>query len=185
MSCGLTSGRTEPCRDNIGGIKNVYLFKYFETNSIVRTGQLVISFPSSEIYLFYQMGASFNETISNDENGEVFEQSLNFRLNKQDVLTTNKLNTVHQIDLRFIVEFYDGSFRIGGLYNGAKITAMDINSGGSKSEGNGYNVTITGRELISAPYIDNLEVITGGVDNYIFMDGNNFIFMDGNNFIFN
>ena len=135
MSCALTSGRTEGCRDNQGGVRNVYLLKYvdYPFGSIALNGQEVTSFPFSTLYKYETQDASYSETISNDENGVSFSQNLTFTLTKQDLLTTKELDRAQRIDLRYIVEFNDGTFRFGGLYNGAQITSITINSLSFKS----------------------------------------------------
>lgn len=189
----LTKGRTElSCYNNIGGIKNVYLFKYvsYAYNQIVggTTGELT-SFPTTTIYKYEVKECSFNEKIQNDENGILYNQEARFVLTKQDLETTVRLNNLKNIDLRYIVEFNDGSFRICGLYKGAEITVLDLQSGGNKPEFNGYRVSLVSREDYKAPYITNLSdagfSINGEDINYVFQDGNNYVFQDGNNFIFN
>ena len=188
MSCGLTQGRKEiECRDNIGGVRNVYLFKYIDYayNQIggVR-GVNLTSFPETAIFKYETTNATFSQTINNDENGVYYSQSLTFVLYKQDLVTSKELEIATNIDLRYIVEFNDGTFRIGGLFNGARISSLRLESGGNKNSLNGYSVTIEGSEEYAAAFLDNLDIIAGSA-NYIFMDGNNFIFMDGNNYIFN
>lgn len=184
MSCVLTSGRIEPCKDNIGGVKNIYVFKYVDylQSQIVLDGQLLTSFPGSVVYKYEVKNGTFDQEINNDENGTSYSQSLSFTLFKQDVLTTNELKVLTDIDFRCVVELYDGTFRIAGLYNACKIESLTLVSGGAKTDLNGYNITITALEELEAVYINSLEIIT---DNYIFMDADNFIFMDGNNYIFN
>lgn len=164
MSCGLTKGRTEGCFDNIGGVKNIYLFNYvdYPFTAIVRDGQEVTRFPSSTLYKYEPQGANFSEQISNDANGVKYDQTLSFTLTKQDRLTTDELNRAQQIDLRYLVEFNDGLIKIGGLYNGAKITQISIISGGSKGDLNGYNITITGSEEVSASFT-SFNVITSNL----------------------
>lgn len=186
MSCVLTSGRIEPCKDNIGGVKNIYVFKYFDylQSQIVLDGQLLISFPESIVYKYEVKNGSFEQSINNDENGVSYSQSLSFTLFKQDLLTTNELKVLTDIDFRCVVELYDGTFRVLGLYNACKIEGLTIVSGGAKTDLNGYNVTITALEELESVYINSLTVITGETNNYIFMDADNFIFMDGNNYIF-
>lgn len=154
MSCALTRGRKEGCRDNQGGVRAVYLAKYVDIpfGSIVRNGQEVVSFPSTTFYKYETQNAQFSEQISNDENGVNYTQNLTFVLTKQDLLTTQELDRAQRVDLRFLVEFNDGSVRFGGLYNGAQITSIAIESGGGKGDLNGYNITIEGSEEISAPF---------------------------------
>jgi hypothetical protein len=158
MSCVLTSGRTEiACRNNIGGIKAVNLFKFIEYPynliSGVR-GVTVDNFPETTLYRYETINANFSETINNDEEGISYSQSLTFTLFKSDLFTTEEINRATNIDLRYIVEFNDGSFKIGGLFNGARISNLDINSGGSKQDLNGYNITIESEEEYSAAFIN-------------------------------
>lgn len=184
MSCVLTKGRIEPCRDTVGGVKNVYLFPFVKyTNEIVVQDQTLVFFPNTQLYKYEVKGGQFEQTISNDENGISYEQSLSFTMFKQDVLTTKELNTLTNIDFRYVVELNDGTFRVGGLYNGAKVDTLTLSSGGAKQDLNGYNLTISSLEEVQAPYLDGLGVLISGF-NYIFMSGDNFIFMDGNNYIF-
>ena len=158
----LTKGRSElSCYNNIGGIKNVYLFKYVDTayNLIVTSGLELTSFPSTYIYKYEIKGGSFTENIQNDEQGVLYQQNCSFTLLQQDLLTTNELDNITKIDLRYIVEFNDGTFKIGGLYNGAKITSLDLASGGSKGSFNGYSISINSSEEYESFYITSLSSV--------------------------
>jgi len=163
MSCTLISGRTEiGCRSNIGGVKSVYLFPFvdYAYNLIggVR-GVEITSFPSTTLYKYETTGANFSETITNDDNGVSYEQSLTFTLFKQDLLTTNELNRLTQIDLRYIVEYNDGTYKMGGVYNGARLEDYSIESGGNKSSLNGYNLTFNSTEEYLAPFMSEALVL--------------------------
>lgn len=163
MSYTLTKGRTEPCRDNIGGVKSVYLFPFVDYNyNLIEgvKGVEITSFPSTTSYKYETTSATFSETIKNDENGVSYDQSLTFTLFKQDLLTTNELNRLTHLDLRYIVEFNDGSFKMGGVYSGARLEDYSIESGGSKSSLNGYNLTLNSTEEYSAPFLSDLSILT-------------------------
>jgi len=158
MSCGLTSGRTEiACRDNIGGVKAVYLFKYIDypyTQIQGVRGVSVTDFPDTDLFKYETTNANFSETINNDEEGISYTQSLSFTLFKQDILTTQELKIATDIDLRYIVEFNNGDYKIGGLWNGAKISSLTLDSGGSKTSLNGYNITIESEEEYAAAFFN-------------------------------
>ena len=158
MSCGLTNGRTEPCSDSIGGIRKVYLFSFVEysKSQIVCDGSELTTFPATTIYDFWVSNGRMSENINNDENGVSYDQSLSFTLKKQDVPTTRDLHTASKGEIRYIVEFNDGRFKIGGLYNGATISSMTLNSGGAKSDGSNYDITITSLEEVESKWIDSL-----------------------------
>ena len=40
MACLLTTGRTEPCRDAIGGLKALYLFDFIEDSFTVKESSM-------------------------------------------------------------------------------------------------------------------------------------------------
>ena len=155
----LTTGRTEPpCRDNIGGIKSVFLFPFIEyshTQIVGTRGKVLTSFPATDIYEFAISGGSMTETINNDEDGVYYDQEVNFRMTKQDYLTTNDLTILEKKVLRYIVRFNDGTYKIGGLYNGASLE-FDVNSGGGKEEFNGYDIKLKGQEEWQSAFINNL-----------------------------
>jgi len=156
----LTSGRTEPCLDNVGGIKRVYLFKYVDythTQIVGVKGSTLTSFPSTSIYGYECVLASFDETINNDDDGISVDQTLSFTLTKQELLTTRKLEDLQKIDFRYIVQYNNGKYRIGGLFKGASIEEIKAVSGGSKSDLNGYQITIKSEEEYQAAFIDDLD----------------------------
>jgi hypothetical protein len=163
MNCTLTSGRTEiGCRTNLGGIRAVYLFPFvdYAYSSIggVR-GVEITDFPLTTLFKYETTNASFSQTISNDDDGVSYDQSLTFTLFKQDLLTTNELNRLTQLDLRYILEFNDGTYRMGGVYNGATLENFTIDSGGSKASLNGYNLTINSTEEYAAPFMSESLVL--------------------------
>ena len=172
MSCTLTKGRSEiGCKSNVGGVRVVYLMPFVEyTYNLIEgtRGVEITSFPSSTLYKYETTGANFSETITNDDNGVSYEQSLTFTLFKQDLLTTNELNRLTQIDLRYIVEFNDGSFKMGGVYNGARLEDYSIESGGNKASLNGYNLTFNSAEEYSAPFLSDLGILGG----YLLLEDN-------------
>lgn len=188
MSCAITKGRTEPCRNNIGGVKNVYFFNYnpYTAAQITIEDGFLNSFPSSTVYKYDVVNTTFVENINNDdENGVSYSQNLSIRLLKQDLPTTKEINKLKDLIFNVVVEYESGVLRVLGLFNGCTVSGGSIAYGGAKNEFNGYEIQIEAQEEIQAPFITSLDIITGNVFNYIFMDGENFIFMDENNYIFN
>jgi hypothetical protein len=177
----LTKGRNAlSCRNNIGGIKNVYLFKFVEYNvtQIVRSGQEVTSFPNTEIYEFWTNNANFNETVSNDASGYKLDQNLTFSLLKTDLVTSRQLDSIKDIYFSCIITLNDGTHRILGLYNGLNLTYSD-NSNGTKEQGTRYDITLTGSETISAPYLDNLNDFT--IAQYLLLENGDFLLLEDGN----
>lgn len=158
MSCALTRGRTElACRDNIGGVRRIFLAKFanYTFKQIGGTrGVEVTSFPTTTFYQYECENASYSESISNNADGVSFNQTLQFTLTKSDLITTNELDRAQKIDLYAVAELNDGTQRILGLFNGARINNYTIESGGAKSDLNGYNVTIQATEEYAAAFFD-------------------------------
>lgn len=185
----LTKGRTEiSCYNNIGGVKNVYLFKYINYSFgqiVAEKGVELTTFPSTTIYKYEGVNSSFQENIQNNDTGILYNQTVSFDLQKQNLVTTVELNKIKDIDLRYIVEFNDGSYKIGGLYNGAKITGLELTTGGSKSDFNGYKLTIESKEQYQSAYIDNLGDVGFVVspDNYLITEDGEFILTQDNEYI--
>lgn len=187
MSYALTKGRLEPCRDNVGGIKCVYLMKYIKYPHSLISGfrnSEVTNFPTTTVYKYDTVNARFSESINDDDEGVSYSQSLTFSLLKTDLQTTVELNAIKDLEFRYLVEYNAGYLKIGGLINGASIDSFSIDGGGSKSDFTGYNITMTSEEEYASSFI-SLDLFNLSGDNYIFEDLVNFIFEDGNNFIFN
>ncbi len=161
--CDLSQGRKEPCKNSIGGIKAIYLMpfvKYGLYEIDVINGSELISFPSTTVYKYELRadGNDFNQSITIDDNGESWTQSVNGILKQIDTLTTNELFKVARKELRVIVEAYTSKFYLLGLQNGVNID-FTTSTGGSKSDFNGYNITIEGTEKYAAPEFDNLNAV--------------------------
>ena len=155
----ITKGRTSlSCRNNIGGIKNVYLFSFvpLSITDYAISGSEITAFPTTDLYEFYTQDATFTENITNDEQGISYSQSLAFTMTKQDIVTSKTLSNIKDLFFSYVLRFNDGSLRIGGLLNGASLE-YTTNSGGAKSDANNYQITLNGEEETSAPFLDNLD----------------------------
>jgi hypothetical protein len=130
--------------------------QYLDTQIVCVPGSELISFPQTNIYAFECVNATFDESITNDDNGVSVNQSLSFTLKKQDAASTELLSSLLDFDIRFIVELNDGRYKIGGLYNGATVDNLTTVTGGAKQELNGYNITISANEEHTAPFFDDL-----------------------------
>lgn len=173
MPCNLSTGRSEPCLDNQGGIKRVYLFKYVDyiySQIVGVKGSTLTSFPPTDIYAYECVNATFDEQIENEDDGISINQTLNLTLLQQDVETTLKLENLMKFDFRYIVEYNNGKFRIGGLFNGANIEEINAVSGGSKASLNGYKIIIKGDEEYPAAFIDDLASVGFTTQQYLLLE---------------
>lgn len=180
MSLGITMGRLEPCRNNVGGIKALYVFNYVKYNYSQikgKRGKEVTEFPTSQIFKYETTEAQFSESVTNDDEGVKYDQSINFKLLKQDLETSLLLKQLEKVDLRCVVEYNNGKLRVAGLWNGLRVSTNSNDSGGGKNSFNGYSITLNGSEEYSAAYIDSLDVILGN-NSFLLLEDDFYILLE-------
>jgi hypothetical protein len=162
MSCLLANGRVEPCKDSIGGLKNVYFANFdIEAADITYDGtdtDLITAITGiSSLYKYELKGNStFVQNInSSRENGTTFfEQVLTLELKNQDVATTKNIKLLSYGRPHIVVETNNGQYFIAGLLRGMDVTGGTIENGASLGEYSGYKLTFTGAEKTPANHLD-------------------------------
>jgi len=158
MSCDITSGFTLGCRDNTGGIKNLYILSGSITSVVdVSEGLIGTISGSGEFFKFelFRQTSDFSEAISaTPENGTVFyEQSVNAVFFKLQSATRNQVKVLAQNpNLKVIVETNNGSedgigrYWLLGEENGMQLLSGTGATGTSFGDLSGYSLTFTGQE---------------------------------------
>jgi len=167
MSCDISHGRIEPCKDAVGGLKNLYILNYglydetditYDTTAGYEDQITAITLPAlSSIYKFELKGTnSFEQTItSSRKNGTTFfEQVLTVMLKKQDAITHKQIKLLSYGRPNIIVENNNGQYFIAGLLRGMDVTAGTISNGTALGDMNGYSLTFTGQEATPANFLD-------------------------------
>lgn len=161
MSCELFIGRVEPCKDQVGGLKNVYF--YYESPMYELGGNLpnpvppgldadVITNVSGVTQLFkFELKANENNlvsTINSDRNNGTtfFTQVLSLKLKRLDAMTTKHLKLLSFGKPYVIVETNNNQFISLGTYRGMEVTGGTVVSGGALGDHSGYTLTLTGEE---------------------------------------
>ena len=162
MACVLTSGRTEPCSDAIGGLKTMYLIDYIEDSFTVASGEATaINGSISAVYKYELLadGNSLVENITQDINAgtSVYGQVLTVALKKQTLASAQELALV--VKSRPVVVVVDrmSNHKVVGISDGTSNTG-DVASGGAKADFNGYNLVFNATETEPAPYLDSATV---------------------------
>jgi hypothetical protein len=166
MSCDISLGRLEPCKDSVGGIRAIYFINY--TNGLLDTAtfdsdEIITGFASAlTLYKYDLKGAnSFDETNENSrENGtSFFTQTGTIVLKKQDATTRKQMKLLSWGRPQVVVEFYnygasdETRYVLAGIENGCEV-APSTASGAAMGDLNGYNITFTGTEKEPAFFID-------------------------------
>lgn len=166
MSCQLTQGFLFDCKDNVGGIKKVWIASRDDVNQITEANGVVsaITMLQNQFYLYdlVRESSNFSETVNtNVQNGTVFfAQSLEIILNKMQVNTRNEIILLGQNRVCVVVEDNNGRYWLLGRKNGIDLTGGGSVSGTAYGDRNGYTLTFTGSEQELAPNVDSSVIAT-------------------------
>ena len=173
MSCDLTHGRLEVCKEFVGGIKAVYFIPYGVLGAITygttdASDKISTIAGTMSLYKYELKGAnSFEQTItSSRENGTTFvEQTLTFTIKGLDATTTKQMKLLAWGRPHVVIRTNAGNFFLAGLEHGMDVTTGLISNGTAMGDLNGYTITLVGQEAIPAnhlsvasPYTDALLV---------------------------
>lgn len=159
MACKITKGRSEPCKNNIGGIRMAYAINYVPDAFTITNGvATAISVEVDEVYPFELRSDSntlVESVVADRNNGtRVNTQTLTLALKKQDSETALQVDLMAEGRPIFVVKDANNQYRVVGLSEGMDLSGSDINSGGARADFNGYNLTFTAYEGTLAPYLD-------------------------------
>jgi hypothetical protein len=173
MACLITSGRIEPCKDSLGGLRNVYFINediasnYIYKETTLGSGIYIVDTDFSEsidyvnfVEKLYKFELKSNENVydqeivSSRENGTTFfRQTLTIKLKKQDIATHNAVKTLAYAKPRILVENNEGQFFLVGLLRGCDLTAGSINNGAALGDFSGYSLTFQAEELLPSQFV--------------------------------
>ena len=158
-TCDITSGFTLGCRDNSGGIKNVYILSgSISAISEVSDGLISGISGSGVFYKFEltrQTGDYTEAPTPSLENGTVYyEQTLNVAFHKIQSSIRNQVKVLAQNpDLSIVVETnngsespYTGRYFLLGRYRGMSLSAGSATTGTAFGDANQYSLTFSGQE---------------------------------------
>ena len=172
MSCDITAGRIEQCKDSVSGLKAIYIINYDKLNSDavgynitdagkedeIKTWKPIDDSTALHLYKFELKSTtnSFTTAIesSRDNGTTFFTQTLVAALKRQDVVTTKNVKLLAYGRPRIVVRTMTDQFFLMGLDQGADVSAGEISSGASLGDFNGYSLTFTAQEEDPANFID-------------------------------
>lgn len=161
-TCLMATGRKLPCKDVVGGIKNVYFADYGTLGTLTITaGTLTAVSGAGTNWYKYEVkgGNNLEQTItSSDENGTTFyAQTLTTVLTKIDVATNVELQKMISQRPHVFVEDNNGNYFAVGLTRGCNVNGT-VTTGTALGDMNGYTLTITAEEPILAPFVTSTVV---------------------------
>ena len=156
MACNLTAGISKGCRDNAGGIVEVYLANYPTGYTAQEwytetTGEVTsISGLTGAMYKFEpnKNSSSWVENIqSSVENGTIgYSQELTMVFAKNQASTLNTIKLLGQANMIAIVRNKNEKYFMLGAQDGVELSAGNSASGAALNDLNGWTITLSGME---------------------------------------
>lgn len=148
MACNLTSGILLGCRDNVGGLKNMWITDFSNIAAVTQsTGDTITQISGSGTFYEFQLirtSSQHSETVNASlENGTVFYQGETVvYFAKLEQSKRNILKTLAQSQrLAIVVEDNNGAYFYLGQTYGCFISAGTSVTGKALGDQNGYNLT--------------------------------------------
>ena len=159
MACEITSGFQLACRDNSGGIKNIYILSGSITGIDEVSDGLISAISGSGVFYKFELTKNTGDLTETPtpslENGTVYyDQLINVAFHKLQSSIRNQVKTLAQNpNLKIVVETnngvedpYTGRFFYIGRYRGATLSGGAATSGTAFGDANQYSLTFQGLE---------------------------------------
>lgn len=154
MACVLTNGYTLGCRDNIGGIQEIYIGEWNGDALTYTFGtfSLITAFAGATVsfYTFEQdaqVGSYTENGVFSTENGTSFyEQTCTITLHKLEADLRNKLLILGQGKWRVMIKDQRGKYWLMGKQNPVRVSASTPQLGKMYGDLNGSVITFMGAE---------------------------------------
>jgi len=168
MSCDITNGRIEQCKDSVSGLKAIYFINFDDLNSdptyvtynstdgdVIDTWEPLAALTMYK-YELKSTANSFTTSInsSRDNGTTFFEQTLVANLKRQDFATHKNVKLLAYGRPRIVVRTMTDQFFLMGLDQGADVSAGEISTGAALGDFNGYSLTFTAQEELPANFIN-------------------------------
>lgn len=180
----LSSGIGRICKDNVGGVKKVYLFPYVKylRSQMPITDLVLTSFPSTTIYEF-EANNDVNFTNDGEENegGKFYNESLNLEF--VGIYVYDEFEKFLKQDFRCIILDNNGNYRMLGAFNGLLVENLTRTSGDAKNSFKGYRFTLSGQEERPALFLNNLDDFTIESNNFLMLETGEYLLTEENKLI--
>ena len=162
MACDITLGRSVKCKDQVGGLKNVYFINYDEVTGYTYDGtntdviETITGGGTINAYKYELKGAStFSEVFNSNENGtSSVESTLVLMLRTQSFADHKEIKLITHGRPRIVIEDHNGNYKVMGLEHGAEVTTANAASGAAMNDGSGYEITLVAMEKIYANFME-------------------------------
>lgn len=156
MSCDLTKGRLELCKDSVGGIRNVYFINKGADTIVETADDIITDLGVISVYKYETKDTSnLEQTITPSiENGTTFwAQVLNLTIKKLDAVTNKELKIMAYGRPKIVIEDNNNNLLMVGRLRGADVTGGTVVTGTVMGDLSGWTLVFTGNEAEPANFL--------------------------------
>ena len=153
MPCALTSGYQLDCKDNAGGILEVYFIERGAVTSISEASGVVTGLTKAPGKRFWkyelpkETGSLTENMTGNIQNGTVFYASeLKIVVNKLNVAVRNEIKLLAQATMIAVAKDNNGKYWLIGRTSGIDLTTGVLGTGTAFGDRSGFDMTFSGSE---------------------------------------
>lgn len=161
MSCDITRGRLEPCKNSVGGLKAVYFVNFGDLGAIaynVTDTDVIDTIGGTPNAYKYDLkgDSTYEEAINSDRKTGTtfFTQTLTLNLKKLTAKDHKELKLLIWGRTHVIIEDNNENFFIAGLTRGMDVTGGSITTGAALGDMSGYSLTLEGEEPVPANFFE-------------------------------
>jgi len=159
MGSNIRINRTEPCKNNVGGINSVYFVNYGEIKGVTYSsnGAVITSVDGTPAaFKFNANGSSsYSETIkSSSRNGTTFyEQNLKITLPKLSEQDQISIDSLAKGRPNIIIQDNNGNLFLSGLDFGSNMIDSNVITGENMLDLSGYVLNFKAMEKFSSKFL--------------------------------
>ena len=159
MACLINKGRTEPCKDSVGGIQAVYFIDFGTLGDVTyeSSSDEINDFAGTPTAYKYQVkgNSGLEQTIaSSRENGTTFyDQVLTLNFKKLSPESHDQLALIAVARPHIAVEDNNGNVFMVGLEFGADANGGTVATGAAFGDMSGYTLTLQAMEKKPANFL--------------------------------
>ena len=162
MACDITAPRLRACKQNLGGLGELYLFNFVQDPFTIVSGVVTAINPLLTVVYKYEIegdGNNVAESLVPDRNTgtSVNTQTTTIVLKKIDATTSLQLNLLAYSFPMAVVKDRNGVFHAIGIDDGIDFTVAQT-TGGAKTELNGYTLTGVSTTGALSPKLDTATI---------------------------
>jgi hypothetical protein len=157
MSCALTQGYSLDCKDNAGGVKNIWIANFSNVSGVTASAGIITAIAKANNGRFWKYeqyrntSEAFEDITGDPIAGTVFyAQTVNIALRKMQASVRNEIKLLASALTVMVVQDANDKYWYYGETGGMDLNTGKISTGKAFADKNGYDLTFTGAEASPA-----------------------------------